>query len=81
MGSWLPSITNADQILDHRRTGCPTQDMFPVLQQPFFADQGTVLLHVTRLKGGAREFKLDFLKAISWDYKTQVHSAVWEKLP
>ncbi len=79
MGSLLPSIASADKILDHRRTGGPTQDMFLVLQQAFFADQSAVLLHVTRLKGGARELKLDFLRALLGDHKTQVHVVLGER--
>ena len=54
--------------------------MFLVLQQEFFADQSAVLLHVTRLKGGARELKLDFLKALLGDHQTHVHWVLGEKL-
>jgi hypothetical protein len=65
----------ADEILDHRWTRGPAQNVFLLLEQEFLADQGATPLHLTVLKSGARELKLDFLKAVLRGYNAQLSTA------
>lgn len=73
------SLTIAYGVFDHRRAGGPAQYMLLLIEEQLFADQGTVFLHIAHVKGWAREFKLDFLKALLRSDKAQVHLAVGEQ--
>src|SRR5258708_25935154 len=75
----LAFVTIRDEVFDDRRVSGPAQNMLLLFQQELFGDQSAMFLHVMHFKGGAREFKLDFLKAILWSNQTQVHPALWKK--
>src|SRR5712692_3971273 len=53
--------------------------MLFLLEQHLFTDKSTGLAQFMLTKSGARQFKLDFLKTVSWRNHPQMHLVGWEE--